>query len=144
MCETLRQARNGTASGRRNFLRMVGVTTTLGLAGGIFFRELARADALTKAQRDKMTPEQIIGVMKEGNERFRRGERKDRNYLREQRASAKGQYPAAILLRHRHQPHDRYSTASDDDFLAGAGTLNESREVPFGSMNGYRFHHRHD
>jgi carbonic anhydrase len=58
----------------------------------------ARADALTKAQRDKMTPEQIIEVMKKGNERFRKGERKDRNYLREQRASAKGQHPAAVLL----------------------------------------------
>lgn len=98
MCETLEQPRNGTASGRRKFLRAAGVATALGLACGTFFRGLARADALTKAQRDKMTPEQIIEVMKEGNERFRRGERKNRNYLREQRASAKGQYPAAVLL----------------------------------------------
>src|SRR4051812_14983389 len=45
-----------------------------------------------------MTPEQVIEAMKEGNERFRKGERKDRDYLREQRASAKGQYPAAVLL----------------------------------------------
>src|SRR3954454_21526467 len=45
-----------------------------------------------------MTPEEIIEIMKEGNKRFRRGERKDRNYLREQKASAKGQYPAAVLL----------------------------------------------
>ena len=45
-----------------------------------------------------MTPEQIIEVMKEGNQRFRRGERKNRNYLREQKASAQGQYPAAVLL----------------------------------------------
>jgi carbonic anhydrase len=36
--------------------------------------------------------------MKDGNERFRKGERKDRNYLREQKASASGQYPAAVLL----------------------------------------------
>jgi carbonic anhydrase len=36
--------------------------------------------------------------MKKGNKRFRAGERKDRNYLREQKASAKGQYPAADLL----------------------------------------------
>jgi len=36
--------------------------------------------------------------MKKGNKRFRAGERKDRNYLREQKASAKGQYPAAVLL----------------------------------------------
>ncbi len=98
MCEMLEQPRNGNGSGRRQFLRAAGVATALGLAGGTFFRGSARADALTRAQRDKMTPEQIIEVMKEGNERFRRGERKNRDYLREQRASATGQYPAAVLL----------------------------------------------
>ena len=45
-----------------------------------------------------MTSDQIIAVMKAGNERFRAGVRKDRNYLNEQRASAMGQYPAAVLL----------------------------------------------
>jgi carbonic anhydrase len=94
MCETLEQPWNG----RRKFLKVAGAAAALGLAGGTLFRGVARADALTKAQRDNMTPEQIIKVMKEGNERFRRGERKDRNYLREQQASAKGQYPAAVLL----------------------------------------------
>jgi carbonic anhydrase len=58
----------------------------------------ARADALTHAQRDSMTPEAIIEEMKRGNARFQKGERKARNYLREQRASAAGQYPAAVLL----------------------------------------------
>jgi carbonic anhydrase len=57
-----------------------------------------RAYALTKAQRDAMAPEQIIEMMRDGNERFRRGERKDRNYLREQQETAKGQYPGAVLL----------------------------------------------
>jgi carbonic anhydrase len=32
------------------------------------------------------------------NKLFRAGERQERNYLREQEASAKGQYPAAVLL----------------------------------------------
>ena len=36
--------------------------------------------------------------MKQGNERFRSGVRKNRNYLNEQKASASGQYPAAVLL----------------------------------------------
>jgi len=58
----------------------------------------ANADALTKAQRDKMTPNQIIETMKKGNGRFRAGVRKNRNYLNEQKASATGQYPAAVLL----------------------------------------------
>jgi carbonic anhydrase len=94
MCEKHEQPWNG----RRQFLKMAGAGTAVGLAGGTLFSGVARADALTKEQRDNMTPEQIIEVMKEGNERFRRGERKDRNYLREQQASAVGQYPAAVLL----------------------------------------------
>jgi carbonic anhydrase len=77
---------------------MAGVATAMGLAGGTLFSEEALADALTKAQRDNMTPEQIIEVMKAGNERFRSGERKNRDYLREQQASAKGQYPASVIL----------------------------------------------
>jgi len=36
--------------------------------------------------------------MKKGNERFRSGVRKNRNYLNEQKASASGQHPAAVLL----------------------------------------------
>ena len=98
MCETLEQCGDGTDSGRRRFLRTAGVATALGLAGGALLGESARADALTKAQRDGMTPEQIIEAMKRGNDRFRKGERKNRNYLGEQKASAKGQYPAAVLL----------------------------------------------
>ncbi|HEY6280525.1 MAG TPA: carbonic anhydrase family protein, partial [Burkholderiales bacterium] len=98
MCDKLEYLRDWGGSGRRNFLKATGAATALGLIGGGLFMEPARADALTKEKRDKMTPEQIIELMKKGNERFRKGERKDRNYLREQRASAKGQHPAAVLL----------------------------------------------
>src|SRR5262245_53168927 len=84
--------------GRRALLKAAGAASVLGLAGGALPAGSARADALTREQRDKLTPEQILELMKEGNERFRRGERKDRNYLREQQASAKGQYPAAVFL----------------------------------------------
>lgn len=56
------------------------------------------ARTLTREMRDKLSPDQIIQAMKKGNGRFRKGERKDRNYLREQKASASGQYPAAALL----------------------------------------------
>jgi carbonic anhydrase len=89
---------NGNHSGRRQFLGAAGLATILGLAGSSFFRGTAHADSLTKAQRDKLTPDQIIQAMKNGNERFRKGQRKDRNYLREQKASATGQYPAAVVL----------------------------------------------
>ena len=98
MCDDLIHVRDCDGMRRRNFLKATGAAAALGLAGVSFFAGSARADALTRAQRDKMTPEQIIEVMKSGNERFRKGERKDRNYLREQKASASGQYPAAVLL----------------------------------------------
>lgn len=82
---------------RRGFLKGTGATT-LGLLSGCFVSAPAFADALTKEQREKMTPDQIIEAMKKGNKRFRDGVRKERNYLNEQKASAKGQYPAAVLL----------------------------------------------
>ncbi|MCK1639241.1 carbonic anhydrase [Bradyrhizobium sp. 157] len=85
--------------GRRNFLKVAGGATAIAVSGSsIFLADRARADALTKELRDKMTPEQIVQAMKNGNKRFRMGERKERHYLREQKASAKGQYPAAVLL----------------------------------------------
>src|SRR5215475_10149222 len=98
MCDKCEQSLHGYGSSRRNMLKATGAAAVLGLTGGSLFAGWARADALTKAQRAKMTPEQIIETMKTGNARFRRGERKDRNYLREQKASAKGQHPAAVLL----------------------------------------------
>ncbi|RKE39450.1 carbonic anhydrase [Paraburkholderia sp. BL23I1N1] len=98
MCDTYEFLRPNDGSGRRNFLRLTGTAAVLGLTGGTLFAGPAYADALTKAQRESMTPEQIIEAMKRGNARFRKGERKARNYLNEQRASANGQYPAAVLL----------------------------------------------
>lgn len=98
MCDNPKHNRDRNCLARRNFVKATGAAAALGLAGVSLLVPSARADALSKAKRDAMTPEQIIEAMKEGNERFRRGERKNRNYLREQKASAKGQYPAAVLL----------------------------------------------
>jgi carbonic anhydrase len=83
---------------RRNFLKVAGSAAALGIFGGGALSGAAYADTLTKAQRDKMSPAEIIAVMKKGNDRFRSGVRKNRNYLNEQKASASGQYPAAVLL----------------------------------------------
>jgi carbonic anhydrase len=98
MCYLLGYPMQYRGSGRRRFLKLAGTATVVGLATGSLAPTEARADALTKAQRERMTPEQIVAIMKEGNARFQRGERKARNYLREQKASASGQYPAAVLL----------------------------------------------
>jgi carbonic anhydrase len=83
---------------RRNFLKLAGSATALGIASAGFTWRHAHADALTKAQRDNMSPDEIIDAMQTRNERFRAGVRKNRNYLNEQKASASGQYPAAVLL----------------------------------------------
>lgn len=53
---------------------------------------------LTKEQRDKMTPDEVIQQMKAGNERFRSGVPKHRDLMSEVRATAKAQYPAAIVF----------------------------------------------
>jgi carbonic anhydrase len=58
----------------------------------------AHAAALTKAQRDQLTPDQIIEMLNAGNERFRTGRMQGHNYLAQKRASAGGQYPAAAIL----------------------------------------------
>jgi len=83
---------------RRRFLKVTGVVAALVVFGGDGVSGLVYADALTKAQRDKMTPDEILADMKRGNERFRKGQMKERNYIEEQKASAKGQYPAAVVL----------------------------------------------
>ena len=83
---------------RRSFLKALGSAPAAGIFGGGLVSEAVYADALTKAQRDKMSPTDIIAAAKRGNERFRSGVRKNRNYLNEQKASASGQYPAAVLL----------------------------------------------
>ena len=98
MCEQHQHSLYRNCLGRRNFLKVVGSVSAFGIISSDFLPGHAYADALTKAQRDKMTPSQIIDVMKQGNERFRSGVRKNRNYLNEQKASASGQYPAAVLL----------------------------------------------
>ena len=68
------------------------------MVGGGLTSRLAYAVTLTKTQRDEMTPDDIIALMKQGNERFRRGERMTRDYIAAQSAAAKGQHPAAVIL----------------------------------------------
>jgi carbonic anhydrase len=83
---------------RRSFLKIASVataTTALSMAPAW---HLAYAAALTKAQREKLTPDDIIALMKKGNQRFRGGKESPHDYLAQQKASAKGQYPAGVIL----------------------------------------------
>src|ERR1700741_4810179 len=82
---------------RRAFCKAVGVATAVGVVEASLGSVLAHAD-LTKDQRDKMTPDEIIQQMKAGNERFRAGKPQHRDLMREAKATAKGQYPAAIVF----------------------------------------------
>jgi len=58
----------------------------------------SRGASLTKEQRDRMTPGEVIEEMKRGNERFRAGKMVARDYLAQQQFTAAGQYPAAVVL----------------------------------------------
>jgi carbonic anhydrase len=82
---------------RRTWLKAAVSTVTL-VAGFGFEVTAAEAAALTKAQRDALTPDEIIEMMKKGNERFRSGHMQKQDFLAQKRASASGQYPAAVIL----------------------------------------------
>jgi len=85
---------------RRQFLgASLGACALTPLIPGSFFQLAGdRSRSLTKAERDGMTPSSVIEQLKKGNERFRTGKMVQRNYLAEQKASAKGQYPAVVVL----------------------------------------------
>jgi carbonic anhydrase len=82
---------------RRAFFKAAGMAAAVGLVEANFGSVLAHAD-LTREQRDKMTPDGIIKEMKAGNERFRSGKPQHRDLMSEARATAPGQYPAAIVF----------------------------------------------
>ncbi|WP_313066038.1 carbonic anhydrase family protein [Achromobacter animicus] len=82
--------------GRRGWLKAsVGAAAMAGLA---FAPGDAPAASLTQAQRDAMTPDQVIDMMKRGNARFRAGKPQKHDYLAQKRSSALGQFPAAVIL----------------------------------------------
>lgn len=87
-------------AGRRSWLKSAGrgggaamLVAMVGLRA-----QDAQAAALTQAQRDALTPDQVIELMKRGNERFRTGKMQQRDFLAQARSSASGQYPAAVIL----------------------------------------------
>ena len=83
---------------RRTFLNGSLAAAAVTLLGAASFAEVAGAATFTQAQRDKMSPDEVLALMKRGNKRFSSGQRKEYNYLAQQRSSAAGQYPVAVLL----------------------------------------------
>jgi len=66
--------------------------------GGAGTKARVRGASLTQAQRDSLTPDQVVQAFLDGNERFLSGRQRDRDFLGEMKSSAEGQYPAAIVL----------------------------------------------
>jgi len=83
---------------RRSVLKIAGIATATAILGGVPAPAVVHAAALTQAARDKLTPDDVIALMKAGNQRFRLGQESPHDYLAQQKASAKGQYPAAVIL----------------------------------------------
>jgi carbonic anhydrase len=88
------------ALSRRGLLKSTLGVAALGAMGGLGLTlpGISFAAAMTQEERDKLTPEQVIELMKQGNERFRTGKMLQHDYLAQKRASAAGQYPAAVIL----------------------------------------------
>ncbi|ERK16276.1 Carbonic anhydrase [Pantoea sp. AS-PWVM4] len=59
---------------------------------------ISLAASLSKAERDAMTPDQVIEHFRQGNARFRENRPAKHDYLAQKRSSAAGQYPAAVIL----------------------------------------------
>jgi carbonic anhydrase len=83
---------------RRAALRLLLAAPVTFAGAGLVGPGEACAAALTKEERDKLTPDQVIEMLESGNERFRSGKMQGHDYLAQKRASAGGQYPAAAIL----------------------------------------------
>ena len=94
----------GAASGecqhlsRRTFFKLTSGAAIAGVFGAGLPSSLVYADTLGKEKRDKMTPDEILAAFKRGNKNFSKGLKTARNYLNEQKVTAKGQYPSAVIL----------------------------------------------
>jgi carbonic anhydrase len=87
-----------SACDRRSVLKLLSGAAVAAAAVGIGVPGAASAAALTKEERDKLTPDAVIEMLKQGNERFRTGKTQPHDYLAQKRATASGQYPAAAIL----------------------------------------------
>lgn len=74
-----------------------------GIMGGIVATFMAmglpvQARTLGRERRDAMTPDGVIAAILAGNNRFMKGERLPADFVKDMRATAEGQYPAAMVI----------------------------------------------
>ena len=55
-------------------------------------------DHTTRELQDQLTPELVLGILKEGNERFRTGKRLTRDFCQQLLSTSAGQHPIAVIL----------------------------------------------
>jgi carbonic anhydrase len=79
---------------RRRFVKLTGVAAATVVLGAAPFGNVAQAAALTKAQREKLTSDEIIALMKQGNQRFRLGKESPHDS-----SLSRGRAPRASILR---------------------------------------------
>ena len=63
-----------------------------------FEDEIQYVDHSTRELQDAITPQQVLQILKDGNERVRAGRRLTRDFNRQVRATAEGQHPLAVAL----------------------------------------------
>ncbi|EPS8492539.1 carbonic anhydrase [Yersinia enterocolitica] len=85
---------------RRTVLKAaLGITAASVIGGiGLGLPQVSYAASLTREERDKLTPEQVVEGLKQGNIRFVSGKMQQHDYLAQKRSSADGQFPAAVIL----------------------------------------------
>jgi carbonic anhydrase len=100
MTRTSDESLNNRALDRRRFISASLGTWAIWPSVAAASMQLAASlsRSLTKAERDSLTPLQVLDELKKGNERFRTGKMVARDYRAEKRSSAAGQYPAAVVL----------------------------------------------
>lgn len=105
---------------RRKWLK-TGLATGSVIFGASLLPLPLLAASLTRQQRDAMTPAQVLDMLREGNARFRSGKMRSHDFLAQKRATAGGQFPAAVVLScidSRTPPEILFDTGLGDTFGA--------------------------
>ncbi len=88
---------HASAGSRRGFLKtVIGFGALAGF--GVGRPTPSFAASFSREERDRMTPDDVVGLLKQGNERFLNGKMRAHDYSAQRRASAADQYPAAAIL----------------------------------------------
>jgi carbonic anhydrase len=91
--DLIRDFREKTASARGIEVSVVGFREKYRIRDRVQY-----VDYSTRELQTKVTPQQVLELLKQGNERFRTGKRLTRDLLGQVRATAAGQHPLAVVL----------------------------------------------